>query len=141
MHRRFVNTLLISCLEALRYLTSLTYICTIWSCCRGFDGRGTTPEYLCSGSAGLLSPALEPILGRLALIMVQYCCIILFRISPKRMVLCSQILLSLCRKKFIIPNSDNFGASSSEVAVVAPPWLTSKSEDDEPLTHKIEVDV
>ena len=54
------------------------------------------------------------------------------------MVLCSQ-LLSLCRKKFIIPNSDNFGASSSEVAVAAPPWLTSESEDDEPLTHKLEV--
>ena len=39
----------------------------------------------------------------------------------------------------IIPNSDNFGASSSEVAVAAPPWLTSESEDDEPLTHKLEV--
>ena len=38
---------------------------------------------------------------------------------------------------FIIPNSDNFGASSSEIAVAAPPWLTSESE--EPLTHKLEV--
>ena len=66
---------------------------------------------------------------------------ILFRISPKRMVLCSQ-LLSLCRgKKFFIPNSNNFGASNSEVAVAAPPWLSSESEDNEPPTHTLEVDV
>ena len=57
--------------------------------------------------------------SRLALITLQYCYIILFRISPKRIVLCSQ-LLSLCQKKIIIPNSDNFGASSSEVALAAP---------------------
>ena len=36
-------------------------------------------------------------------------------------------------------NSDNFTASSSEVAVAAPPWITSESEDDEPVTHKLEV--
>ena len=42
-------------------------------------------------------------------------------------------------EKISIPNSNNFGASSSEVAVAAPPWLTSESEDDEPLTHKLEV--
>ena len=49
------------------------------------------------------------------------------------------IAIIMPEKKFIIPNSDNFGASSSEVAVAAPPWLTSESEDDEPLTHKLEV--
>ena len=53
----------------------------------------------------------------------------------------SAFLHNLCimLKKIIIPNSDNFGASSSEVAVAAPPWLTSESEDDEPVTHKLEV--
>ena len=39
-----------------------------------------------------------------------------------------------------MPNSDNFGASSSVVALAAPPWLSSESEDDEPTTHKLEVD-
>ena len=43
-------------------------------------------------------------------------------------------------KKIIIPNSDFFRASSSEVALAAPPWLSSESEDDEPPTHKLEVD-
>ena len=51
------------------------------------------------------------------------------------MVLRSQLL----SKNFFIPNLDNFGVSSSEVAVAAPPWLTSESEDHEPLTHKLEV--
>ena len=49
-------------------------------------------------------------------------------------------MLSLWQKKFIIPNSDNFGASSSEVAVATPFWLSSESEDDESPTHKLEVD-
>ena len=43
----------------------------------------------------------------------------------------------------IIPekfNSDNFGASCSEVAVAAPPGLSSESEDDKPHTQKLEVD-
>ena len=42
-------------------------------------------------------------------------------------------------KKIVIPNSENFGASISEVALAAPPWLSSESEDDEPPTHKLEV--
>ena len=54
------------------------------------------------------------------------------------MVLCSIIIIM--PKKFIIPNSDNFGASSSKVAVAVPPWISSESEDDEPPTQKLEVD-
>ena len=44
------------------------------------------------------------------------------------------------QKKFIIPNSDNFGALSSKVAVAAPPWVSSELEDDEPPTQKLEID-
>ena len=49
-------------------------------------------------------------------------------------------IVIIMAKKFIIPNSDNFGASSSEVVVATPFWLSSESEDDEPPTHKLEVD-
>ena len=40
----------------------------------------------------------------------------------------------------IMANLDNFGASSSQVAVATPFLLSSESEDDEPPTHKLEVD-
>ena len=50
------------------------------------------------------------------------------------------IVIIVPGKKIIIPNSDNFGASSSAVALAAPPWLSSESQDDEPPTHKLEVD-
>ena len=63
---------------------------------------------------------------------VLFCC---QPITPPPHSMLEQSQISLYR---IIPNSDNIGASSSEVAVAAPPWLTSKSEDDESLTHKIE---
>ena len=33
-----------------------------------------------------------------------------------------------------------FPTRSGEVALAAPPWLSSESEDDEPPTHKLEVD-
>ena len=60
----------------------------------------------------------------------------LFRISPQRIVCCAH---NCYHYDGSFPNSDNFEASSSEVAAVVPPWLTSKSEDVELLAHKIEV--
>ena len=47
----------------------------------------------------------------------------------------------MAKNVFIIPNLDNFGTSSSEVVVATPFWLSSESEDDEPPTHKLEVDM